>query len=31
MWAHRAYKAKAPLRVFLLFLQTLASQVSFYF
>ena len=28
LWAHRAYKAKLPLRVFLMLCQTLAFQVS---
>lgn len=27
LWSHRAYKAKAPLRLFLLWLHTLAGQV----
>lgn len=29
LWAHRAYKVKLPLKICLLWLQTLASQVSF--
>lgn len=28
LWSHRAYKAKAPLRLFLLWLHTLAGQVN---
>lgn len=30
LWAHRAFKAKPPLRLVLLWLQTLASQVRFH-
>lgn len=29
LWAHRAYKVNTPLKIVLLGLQTLASQVSF--
>lgn len=28
LWSHRSYKAKLPLRVFLLWLHTLAGQVN---
>ncbi|XP_076239714.1 acyl-CoA Delta-9 desaturase-like [Calliopsis andreniformis] len=30
LWAHRAYKAKLPLRIFLMILQTMAFQKSIY-
>lgn len=28
LWSHRAFKAKVPLKIFLLWLHTLAGQVS---
>lgn len=30
LWAHRTYKAKLPLRIFLAFCQTLAGQVIYF-
>lgn len=30
MWSHKAYKARLPLRIFLMILQTIAFQNSIY-
>jgi len=31
LWAHKAYKARTPLRLFLAYMQTVAFQVSLWF